>query len=36
MKGEALRTKNDMFYLSMAIALKENLINLEDIKKYFK
>ncbi len=31
-KGEALRTKNDMFYLSMAIALKENLINLEDIK----
>jgi len=32
-KGEALRTKNDMFYLSLAIALKEGLIELDDIKK---
>lgn len=30
-KGEALRTKNDIFFLSMAIALKEGLITLEDI-----
>lgn len=30
--GEALRTKNDMFYLSMAIAKRQGLISLEDIK----
>ena len=30
--GEALRTKNDMFYLSLAIALKEGRITLDDIK----
>ncbi len=30
--GEALRTKNDMFYLSLAIALKEDVITLEDVK----
>ena len=31
-KGEALRTKNDMFFLSLAIALKEEVITLDDIK----
>ncbi len=31
-KGEALRTKNDMFYLSMAIAKRQELISLNDIK----
>lgn len=31
--GEALRTKNDLFYLSLAIALKEGVITLEDIIK---
>lgn len=31
--GEAKRTQNDIFYLSMAIALKENKINLEKIKQ---
>lgn len=30
--GEALRTKNDMFYLAMAIALRENKISLTQIK----
>ena len=30
--GEALRTKNDMFYLSMAIAKRQGLMSLEDIK----
>ncbi len=30
--GEALRTKNDMFYLSMAIAKRQKLISLNDIK----
>ena len=30
--GEALRTKNDMFYLSMAIAKRQELISLDDIK----
>ena len=30
--GEALRTKNDMFYLSMAIAKRKELISLDDIK----
>lgn len=30
--GEALRTKNDMFYLSMAIAKRQELISLNDIK----
>lgn len=30
--GEAKRTQNDVFYLSMAIALKEGIISVEDIK----
>ena len=30
--GEAKRTKNDLFYLSMAIAVKENVMNLNDVK----
>lgn len=30
--GEALRTKNDMFYLSMAIAKRQEIISLNDIK----
>lgn len=32
-KGEALRTKNDMFYLSMAIAKRRGKISLDDIKQ---
>ncbi len=31
--GEALRTKNDVFYLSLAIALEEGLITLENAKE---
>ena len=31
--GEAKRTKNDMFYLSMAIALKENIMTLDNVKE---
>jgi phosphomannomutase len=31
-EGEALRTKNDMFYLSLAIAKRQNQITLEGIK----
>lgn len=31
--GEAMRTKNDLFYLSLAIACKENAITLEDVIK---
>ncbi len=31
--GEALRTKNDVFYLSLAIALEEGLITLENVKE---
>ena len=31
--GEALRTKNDLFYLSLAIAKREGIITLEDIIK---
>jgi phosphomannomutase len=31
--GETLRTKNDLFYLSMAIAKCENLISVEQIKE---
>ena len=30
--GEAKRTKNDLFYLAMAIAVKENQINLTQVK----
>lgn len=30
--GEEQRSKNDLFYLSMAIALKEGKMNLEDVK----
>lgn len=32
-EGEALRTKNDLFYLTLALAKKENLINIENIKE---
>lgn len=32
-EGEALRTKNDMFYLSMAIAKRRGKISLDDIKQ---
>lgn len=32
-EGEALRTKNDMFYLSLAIAKRKGLISLDDIKR---
>ena len=31
--GEAKRTKNDLFYLSMAIAVREGLMTIEDIRK---
>ncbi len=31
-EGEAMRTKNDMFYLSLAIAKRKGLITLEQIK----
>ena len=31
-EGEALRTKNDMFYLSMAIAMRQEKLSLDDIK----
>ncbi len=30
--GEELRTKNDLFYLAQAIALKQNIMTLEDAK----
>ena len=32
-KGEELRTKNDLFYLSMAIAVRENRMSLENVKE---
>ena len=32
-KGEELRTKNDLFYLTMAIAFKEKLMTLNNIKE---
>ncbi len=31
--GEAKRTKNDLFYLSMAIAVREGLMTIEDVRK---
>ncbi len=31
-EGEELRTKNDLFYLSLAMGIKENLVTLEDVK----
>ena len=31
-EGEKLRTKNDLFYLSLAIAMKENKATLDDVK----
>lgn len=31
--GEKKRTKNDLFFLSMAIAVKENVMSLDDVKK---
>lgn len=33
--GELKRTKNDLFYLTLAFAKYENIISLEDIKKIF-
>ncbi len=32
-KGEEKRTKNDLFYLSMAMAVKEGLMTLENVKE---
>ena len=32
-KGEEKRTKNDLFYLSMAMGVKEGLMTLEDVKE---
>ena len=32
-EGEALRTQNDLFYLSLAIAIKEGIADLEAVKK---
>lgn len=32
-EGEKQRTKNDLFYLSLAIAIREGKANLEDVKK---
>ena len=32
-EGEKLRTKNDLFFLSLAIAVKEGLANIESVKK---
>ena len=32
-KGEEKRTKNDLFYLSMAIAVKEGVMSLDDVKE---
>ncbi len=31
-KGEELRTKNDLFYLSLAMGIKENILTLDDAK----
>lgn len=31
-KGEELRTKNDVFFLSLAIAFKEGIVSLNDVK----
>ena len=31
-EGEKLRTKNDLFFLSLAIAMKESIISIDDIK----
>ncbi len=31
-KGEEKRTKNDLFYLSLAVGVKEGIITLEDVK----
>lgn len=31
--GEEKRTKNDLFYLTMAIAVKQNVMTLEDVKE---
>ncbi len=35
-EGEKLRTKNDLFYLSLAIAFREGKINLENVKNVLK
>ena len=32
-EGEKKRTKNDLFYLSMAIAVKENVMDIEDVRE---
>jgi len=31
-EGEKLRTKNDLFFLSLAIAMKESIISIDDVK----
>ena len=31
-KGEELRTKNDLFYLSLAMGIKEDILTLDDVK----
>ena len=36
LKGEALRTKNDLYYLAQAIAYKEKHISIEDVKAIFQ
>lgn len=33
LSGEAKRTKNDLFFLSMAIAVKENKMSIDDVKE---
>jgi len=35
-KGEALRTKNDLFYLTLALAKREKLITLDNVKEIFE
>ncbi|MCQ2958270.1 MAG: hypothetical protein MJ180_05145 [Candidatus Gastranaerophilales bacterium] len=35
-EGEGLRTKNDLFYLTLALAKRDNLITLDNIKEIFK
>ena len=36
LKGESLRTKNDLYYLSLALAYKERLITLDNVKEVFR
>lgn len=34
-EGEGLRTKNDLFYLTLALAKRENIITLDNVKEIF-